>query len=226
MTVGALLDAYVENRKLEGVRSIRWVETEMKRLKGEVGTWRVRDVTLPLLQRWANERLAEGFAAGTVKTRLAYLRAAFVVGKRLQLVTVVPDFPKIHLDNARQGFFTPEEFRAVRQRLPAPLDQVATFGWWSGWRPREIQGLTWAEVDRARRVVTLPAGRSKNKRPRVLPLVGELWDVIEGRWRARIVGNALCQWVFHRRRGKPIRNFQRAWKTACRRRGRSREVVL
>jgi integrase len=218
MTVGELLDRYVENRRLEGVRTIEWIERMIPHLKQHVGAWRVRDVSLPLLQKWANERLAEGFAPATVKRDIAYVRSAFAVGRRLQIVTVMPDFPRIRVDNARQGFFAPEEFRAVRRYLPAPLDQVCTFGYWSGWRPREIKGLTWAEVDRTRRVVTLPAGRSKNKRPRVLPLVGELWDVIEARWRARVFGTTIVPYVFHRQ-GRPIRDFRRSWRTACRKAG-------
>jgi len=40
----------------------------------------------------------------------------------------------------------------------------------------------------------------------VPPLVGELWALIEKRWRAGRIGLRVVEWVFHRD-GEPIRNF-------------------
>lgn len=53
----------------------------------------------------------------------------------------------------------------------------------------------------------------------MLPLVGELADLIERRWTAREYQapdgtTALSPFVFHRH-GRPVGNFRRAWATAC-----------
>lgn len=45
-------------------------------------------------------------------------------------------------------------------------------------------------------------------------MVGELWDLVERRWKARVVGTRLVPWVFHRE-GEPIRRFESAWQSAC-----------
>jgi integrase len=48
----------------------------------------------------------------------------------------------------------------------------------------------------------------------VLPLVGELWELLERRWKARVVGTRLVPWVFHRE-GEQIKSFDGAGQTAC-----------
>ena len=76
----------------------------------------------------------------------------------------VPPFPLLRVDNARRGFFEREEFEAVLLHLPAPLDDLARFGYLTGWRRSEIVSLTWAHVDRQRRVIlcrTVRAGRGE-----------------------------------------------------------------
>ncbi len=37
---------------------------------------------------------------------------------------------------------------------------------------------------------------------------------MQHRWASRVVGDSLCLWVFHRR-GKPVKNFYRVWRSAC-----------
>jgi integrase len=82
-------------------------------------------------------------------------------------------------ENARQGFFERTEVEAVVAHLDAPLDDVTRFAFLSGWRKGEIVALRWEAVDRQARAVRL--GTSKNGRPRTLPLVGALADLIERR---------------------------------------------
>ncbi len=60
--------------------------------------------------------------------------------------------------------------------------------------------LRWEHVDRIGRSVTLP--ESKNDDPQTIPLDGELWEVVERRWRAREYRTwegaiALAEHVFH-----------------------------
>jgi integrase len=62
-----------------------------------------------------------------------------------------PKVPMLQENNARQGFFEPEQFQAVLRHLPKPFQAVATFAYFTGWRRSEILGLDWARVD-------LPAG--------------------------------------------------------------------
>ncbi len=231
VTVAQLLGGYVENRRLAGKVGLRNIEQRCGRMKKSLGGVRAVDVTLPRLERWANEQLAAGFARGTVKVDLAYVRAAFNVARRQGLITLRPEFPTIRVDNARQGFFEPHQYVAVRDAIAgygphgAMLADVVAFYYLSGWRGSEVLTLPWAYVDRQERLIVLPStGTTKRAKDRTLPLDfrlesgewanGELWQLIERRWKARIVGARLVPLVFHRA-GKPVVDFKRLWRRAC-----------
>ena len=85
-------------------------------------------------------------------------------------------------DNARQGFFEQDEFEAVIANLPDPVCDVARFAYLSGWRKGEIATLRWDLVDHRAREIRLRT--SKNRRGRVLPLEGELEELVKRRWSA------------------------------------------
>jgi integrase len=79
--------------------------------------------------------------------------------------------------------------------------------------------LEWSAIDKDNCRVTLRREHSKNGEPRVLPLVGELADIIARRRRDReyktLTGEtALSRHVFHRT-GAPVRDFRHAWAAAC-----------
>jgi integrase len=84
----------------------------------------------------------------------------------------------------------------------------------TGWRKGEITSLGWGDVDRSNRTIRLRAEASKTGKGRLLGLEGELWDLIERRWAARIVGNLIVPWIFHRN-GSRIGSFHKAWVSAC-----------
>jgi hypothetical protein len=77
VTVGHVLEAYLENRKLAG-RCSPNITQRCAVLRDAFGVWRAAEVSLPRLETWANERLAAGAAHGTVKVDLAYLHAGFI----------------------------------------------------------------------------------------------------------------------------------------------------
>jgi integrase len=74
------------------------------------------------------------------------------------------------------GFVDEEAFWRVYAALTVPEADAALFGYRSGWRRREVEGFTWDQVDADARECRL--WDSKNGRGRVLPLEGELWEVI------------------------------------------------
>jgi integrase len=60
--------------------------------------------------------------------------------------------------------------------------------------------------------VRLRAEHSKSKKPRLVPLTGELRTLLE---RRRALRRLDCPIVFHRGDGAPLGNFRKVWKT-CR----------
>ena len=51
-------------------------------------------------------------------------------------------------DNARQGFFEHADFKALAANLTDPVNEIARFGYLTGWRKGEILPLRWDSVDR------------------------------------------------------------------------------
>jgi len=74
-----------------------------------------------------------------------------------------------------------------------------------------MRKLEWRDVDLAGKVVRLRPEISKNKDGRLLPIEGELLEIIE---RAKQKQLLTCPNVFHEG-GRPIGSFRKAWKTAC-----------
>ena len=120
--------------------------------------------------------------------------------------------------NERQGFLEEPEFRAVSRHLPDDgLRDFCLFGYLTGMRKGEIASLRWQCL--ANDVLWLEAKHSKNRKPRPIPLVGELGEIIERRKAARQIERngtvELSPLIFHRG-GEPVREFRKSWRTACR----------
>ncbi len=214
VTVAVLLKQYQTHRELNGVKSPDKFRSHLKRVEEFFGSARACDITTPGLEAWAETKMAPKgpYAKATVKQWLALLRAALRLPMKRGVPVKVPAFPNIQTKNARKGFLEPEQFQAVVAALEQPWADIARFGYETMWRLSEIVGLTWDMVDRRNGVITLPD--SKSGEPRVIPIVGELVEILERRWVARVVGRALSPIVFHNG-GRSIGSFRKRWRRAC-----------
>jgi len=108
----------------------------------------------------------------------------------------------------------------VIENLPADLRDFVLFAWHTGMRKNEIRSLAWANVDGD--IIRLRAEDSKNGEPRLIPLVGELAELMERRRAARqfeIAGvPVIASLIFHRA-GEPVGDIRKSWATACRKAG-------
>jgi integrase len=137
-----------------------------------------------------------------------------IVTSRVGHYRRIPALPE---HNARQGFFERSEFEAVVAELSEPLAEMVRFAYGTGWRRGEVSSLRWEHVDRAAQEVRIPT--SKSGEPRSVPLDETLRELMERRWMAREFQprtgeTALSEHVFHRQ-GKPLINFGKAWRSAC-----------
>jgi len=101
------------------------------------------------------------------------------------------------------------------------LKDPITFLYLSGWRLGEMKTLEWRDVDIAGQVVRLRPAISKNKDGQVLPLSGELLEIIV---RASANRRLDCPFVFHLD-GQPVGDFKRSWATACKTAGVGKVLV-
>lgn len=172
---------------------------------------RAVDITTDRIRAHVTARQEAGAKNASINRELEVLKRMFSLCVQAERLSVRPHIPKLAEDNARQGFLDHAGFLALRRALPATLRDPVTFLYLAGWRVSEMRGLEWRDVDLAGRVVRLRPELSKNKDGRVLPLSGQLLEVIE---RAHQQRRLDCSHVFHLD-GVPIGDFRKAWKKAC-----------
>jgi integrase len=121
----------------------------------------------------------------------------------------------------RKGFFTREQVESLCGHLPQQLADLVLFLFFSAWRVGEARRMEWKHYAREDAAISLPAEFSKNKRPRLLPITGELATIIERRLKARRFD---CPYIFHRD-GRRIGDFRKLWVKACAAIGVSGRIV-
>lgn len=232
-TVEDLLAMVEADYKANSRSSLDRVEDAGIRLKaffgaqGEQGKAKARDVTSDRVTAYAAHRLAEGAKAATVNYEMAILRRGFRLGARAGKVATRPEIAMLHVDNARQGFFEPEQYRSVVSHLAEYLKPVATVGYITGWRVKsELLTRQWRHVDFTNGWIRLEPGESKNREGRAFPFTPELKAVLEAqRERVRAIERRLgcvIPWVFchapgegRAKAGSRVSNFRGAWAKAC-----------
>jgi len=145
-----------------------------------------------------------------VNRELAALKRAYNLGLRDERITRRPPITLLRENNTRRGFFEPTEFETLRAALAEPLRPVVTFAYITGWRiPDEVLTLTWDQVNFDAGTVRLEPQTTKNDDGRTFIMTPALRACLEAQHAVR---NGAT--VFHRA-GRPIRDFRRAWQTAC-----------
>lgn len=211
-----LLDDY----GLSGRRSSDRAKSAFKRLATEFKEAKASTIDGARLMGYANARKAAGASSATIKYELALLKRGFHLAHRVGKVAAIPPFPSITVSNARAGFFEDHQFRAVLAHLPADLQPLALFYYWTGWRKRELLMLQWRHVSLEAGEIRLDVGTTKTGRGRLFPFraVPELASALNAQ-RARTTaleqaGEVIIPWVFHRG-GRQILDFRTAWRKAC-----------
>jgi integrase len=194
-----------------GKRSLRSAKLSVSHLREYFGRDRALDITADRVRAYTQGRQGEKASNASINRELAALKRMFSLAVQAGNLSAKPYVPTLEENNARQGFLDHGGFLALRDALPDYLKDPVMFLYLSGWRVSEMRLLEWRDVDLTGNVVRLRPEISKNKDGRVLPLHDELLDVIE---RAQAKRTLECPFVFHRK-GKPVADFRKAWKAAC-----------
>ena len=145
-----------------------------------------------------------------------------------------PAFPKIRVQNARQGFLNDADFNAFMLEISSPAYVAPlTFAFLTGWRlASEVLTLKWANVDLAAGVVKLePNMVTKNDAGRTLPTgaLPEMHALLVAQ-RATVSkiereAGAVCPLVFPRLNGGAIKSLRGAWNAAAERAGLDASLI-
>jgi integrase len=162
------------------------------------------------LAKYVSLRQEQGAANATINRELEGLQRAFSLARNR--LAFAPTFPSLPEDNVREGFFDKADFYAVMQHLKdSDVRDFCEWGFWTGMRKGEIAALTWAAFNRESCTITLPGRSAKNRKPRTIPIRGDLEPIIQRRIAARRLD---CPLIFHRA-GLPVGDFRKIWKKAC-----------
>src|SRR5262245_40842542 len=191
-TATAACAPYAVNRR----RSRATLQYPLRHLREHLGeTTKAVTITTDRLDGYILARQAEGAATATIRIELAILSKGFTLAVRAKKLRQKPFIPKPAGDPScvRQGFFSRDEVDALCVHLEADLADTVRFLFWSAWRVGEVRTLQWRDYDRTEQTLRLRPEHSKNTCGRVLPLVGELANVIARRLEARRLG---CPFIF------------------------------
>jgi integrase len=179
VTFDDLATLYLTDYRLNERRSEHDAKRNVETLREAFGIDRALDITADRIAAYTERRLDQGMKPASVNRELAALRRMFALAIRAGKLAARPHIALLAEDNAREGFLEPADFAALRAALPDWLAEAATFAYLTGWRRTEVATLTWADVDLRGKTITLRAAHSKNRRPRIVKLTGELLALVE-----------------------------------------------
>ena len=184
---------------------------------------RLAAITTADARKYIAQRQSETASSGTINRELTHVKRLFNLARQAGKILHSPHIPMLQENNTRQGFFEPEQIRAVLNHLPATAQPLVTFAYLTGWRSAEVYGLQWRNVDFVGGQVRLDPGTTKNGEGRTFPMTSELRELLQRqrlnasqieREAGRIVPS-----VFFHKTGEPIRSIRHSWAVACRRAG-------
>ncbi|MBF0328393.1 MAG: site-specific integrase [Nitrospirae bacterium] len=167
------------------------------------------EITTNNINKYIDNRQKNG-ANATINRELAALKRMFSIGFN-QTPHKIIRIPSLTEHNVRTGYFEHHEYLKMCDVLPSHIKPVFIMGYRTGMRISEILSLNWETVNIFDRRITLV--NTKNNEPRIIPLVGELFDTI-------LKQKVLCDssyskfpYVFSRNR-KQIKDFRGVWNAA------------
>ena len=113
-TFDDLAQMLFDDYRANGRRSLDRAEQACAHLRDFFGAAsRARDISADVITKYKARRLDERAKPSTVNYELAMLRRAFRLAIRAGKVALRPEVKMLRVDNARTGFFEPEQYRAV-----------------------------------------------------------------------------------------------------------------
>lgn len=211
VTFEEMAEDLLRDYQVNARRALSAIQFPIRHLRESFAPDKALDITTDRVKAHIARRQEAGASNATINRELAALKRMFSLAVQAGKLSAKPYIPALEENNARQGFLDHGSFLALRDSLADYLKDPVTFLYLSGWRVSEMRALEWRDVDLAGKVVRLRPEISKNKDGRLLPLKGELLEIIE---RARQWRRLDCPVVFHIN-GHAVGDFRKAWKTAC-----------
>jgi integrase len=215
LAVRDLLKELLSDYELRGRASKKQLESRMKlHLMPLLGAIKAQEFGNRHVDAYVRQRRQQKAADAAINRELEHVRAAFRLAVDNEELAKVPKIRMLAEDNVRTGFLEHSQYVALRQALPAYLIPLLVVGYHLGSRLGELLNLRWDQVDFEASQIWLERGQTKAKVARVLPIYGEMREVLAGAFKERNEKHPQCRWIFSRD-GKKIVDFRKSWASAC-----------
>ncbi len=176
--------------------------TSLKHLDPFFGSSNLLSISPKMITRYKILRREEGSAPGSINNELAMLSKAFslaVTEWEWLKDNPVSRVPREKEDNERDRWLTRDEVDILLGNSPVWLHDIISFALNTGLRQDELLSLEWNRVNLFRKTILIQ--RTKNGKPKTLPLNMVALDVLNRRSKLTSIKNGL---VFFNRNGKKI----------------------
>ena len=166
-TVAHLLQKHLSDLRTQGRKDYSSVEGFVRiHLAPAFGKIKAGRLTTDMINRFIEQKQAQGLANASINRYLAALRRSFHLGMEAlpPLVSVMPKIPKLEEDNVREGFLEHEFYIRMRDELPDHQRLILVIGYHFGMRRGEILKLRWAQVDWDANLIRLERNRPRESR--------------------------------------------------------------
>ncbi|HVL66546.1 MAG TPA: site-specific integrase [Vicinamibacterales bacterium] len=219
---------YVQINRLRTLKNTEYqanliLRTELQRLDGTLrpfGQWLVADITADTIEQFQRVRLARGIAAAN--RDLSLLRAMFSWAVRRDHLDRTP-FKKgtevvvrLSKETQRHRRLQAGEAERLLEACGPRLRPLVEAAIESGCRKGELLSLQWHQVRfEPRAEIFLPAGKTKTKADRTVPMSSRLKAILEMRRHAPDgTEHPSTAYVFGNEVGEQAKSFKRAWERA------------
>lgn len=187
LTVGQLIELYVKRRVVGRLRTAKEIESRLKRALSPIIERHAEDIRRRDLRELFDQCVEQGIEREAERRRQT-VGAMFRWAVSQDIVEIDPTAGLKAYDpgTPRDRVLTADEIGALwkwldSEALPRNPADILKLELLTGARCGEISGLCAEEINCDEWIWTLPAARSKNKRPRVTPLVGVARQIVETR---------------------------------------------
>jgi integrase len=180
-------------------------------LKAHYADLRAGELTSADNDRYIFLRQREKASNGTINRELAVVERMLHLGERTTppLVRGVPYFQKLKEADPRSDFLEQIDYDRLRQHASELwLRALLATYYTHGFRRSELLRLRVRQVNLIDGTINLPAGATKNGRPRMVVMTSEVRALVT----ASIQDKGNDDHVFTRDDGAPVRDFRDAWK--------------
>jgi integrase len=215
VTMNQLFDDLITDHRLHNRKSLHTLVSQVDtHLRPALGDLKAQELTSLTIRDYTVKRTAERAANSSINRELSLARRAMKLGARQEppLVTSVPHFDMLPVDNAREGTLPSERYEEYKNDLPDYARIAFVIGYHTGARKGEILSILRDKIDRAQGRIMLPGRTTKNGRPRFLPIYGDMVPEIERALQA--TEGSDCPYLVQHK-GKRIKFFDGAWENVA-----------